>query len=95
MRWVRVLQLLPIIIQHSSLTTQVVKLLDGGFMKKTKTNTITIYSLYEIDKYGRTTFHGRYGSRHRMKNAVAGLGLSRWFFESEEKIDQYSRTRTL
>jgi hypothetical protein len=64
-------------------------------MNKTKTNKITIYSLYEIDEYGRTKFRGRYGSRHRMKNAVAGLGLSRWFFESEEKIDRYSGTRII
>lgn len=55
-----------------------------------KQKTLTIYCLYGIDEYGRTKFHGRYGSKHRMRNAAYGLGLDRWFFETEEKIDQYS-----
>lgn len=50
---------------------------------------VTIYSLYSIDKYGRTKFHGRFGSRHRMHNAVRGLGLVNWFYESETKQDEY------
>lgn len=50
---------------------------------------VTIYMLYSIDKYGRTKFHGRFGSRHRMLSAVRGLGLVNWFYESEQKQDQY------
>jgi len=53
---------------------------------------ITIYYLYSIDKHGRTSFHGRYGSKQNLRNAVVGLGLSNWFYEEEQKEDKYDLT---
>jgi hypothetical protein len=50
---------------------------------------ITIYILYSIDNNGTTKFIGRFGSKHRLRNAAIGLGLSNWFYETEEKVDTY------
>jgi hypothetical protein len=50
---------------------------------------ITIYILYKIDSDGNTKFVGRFGSKHRLHNAAIGLGLTNWFYETEEKVDKY------
>jgi hypothetical protein len=60
-----------------------------------KVEKIKIYHLYEIDKYGRTIYRGRYASLHRTVNAARGLGLERYFLESEEKQCEYGGTLRL
>jgi hypothetical protein len=54
--------------------------------------TIKIYTLYSNDRNGKTKFLGRFGSKHRMENAVRGLGIGSWFYETEEKEDEYGGT---
>ena len=56
-------------------------------MRKTK---IKIYSLYEIDRHGRTKFAGRFASRHRLK--AAAMFMSNWFYEVDEKEDEFGGT---
>lgn len=51
---------------------------------------IKIYSLYEIDRHGRTKFAGRFASRHRLK--AAAMFMSNWFYEVDEKEDEYGGT---
>jgi hypothetical protein len=53
---------------------------------------IKIYCLYSIGKDGQTKFHGRYASRHRMEAAIQGLGLFNYFYEIDEKQDEYGDT---
>jgi hypothetical protein len=53
---------------------------------------IKIYCLYSTDRYGRTKFHGRYASKHRMEAAAMGLGLVNWNYEIDEKQDEYGGT---
>jgi hypothetical protein len=53
---------------------------------------VKIYCLYELDNHGRPKFRGRFASRHRMQNAALGLGLSNWFYEVDEKDDEYGGT---
>ena len=55
-----------------------------------KTNSIKIYTLYEIDKYGRTNYRGRFASRHRLR--AAAMFMSNWFYEVEEKVDEFGGT---
>lgn len=50
---------------------------------------LQIYLLYELDKYDRTRFIGRYASRHRLHAAIQGLGLTRYAIETEEKPCEY------
>ena len=51
---------------------------------------IKIYILYEIDSFGRTKFRGRFASRHRLR--AAAMFMSNWFYEVEEKQDEYGGT---
>jgi hypothetical protein len=53
---------------------------------------IKIYCLYSIDNHGRPKFQGRYASKHRMEAAAQGLGLSNWFYEIDEKQDEFGGT---
>jgi hypothetical protein len=52
-----------------------------------KNQKIKIYVLYELDKYGRPKFCGRFASRHRMR--AAAMFMNNWFYEIDEKIDEY------
>jgi len=54
---------------------------------------IKIYSLYEIDEYGRTHFRGRFASKHRLKAGAAFMNT--WFYEVEEKEDEFGGTIAL
>lgn len=60
-----------------------------------QTTKVTIYRLYAIDQYERTRFIGRYGSKHRLFAAIQGLGISRYFYETEEKQCEYGGTLNL
>jgi hypothetical protein len=51
---------------------------------------LKIYSLYQIDQYGKVKFIARYGSYHRMLSAT--MFLSNWFYEVEEKDCAYGGT---
>jgi hypothetical protein len=51
---------------------------------------IKIYSLFEIDQYGRTKFCGRFASRHRAK--AAAMFMTNWFLEVDEKEDEFGGT---
>jgi hypothetical protein len=53
---------------------------------------IRIYCLYELDNHGRPKFRGRYASKHRMESAAQGLGLNNWFYELDEKEDEFGGT---
>jgi hypothetical protein len=53
---------------------------------------IKIYELYSNDRHGRSKFHGRFASRHRLEAAARGLGLSNWFYHVDEKADEYGGT---
>jgi hypothetical protein len=53
---------------------------------------VKIYCLYEIARDGQTKFRGRFASRHRMNAAALGLGLSNWFYEVDEKDDEFGGT---
>jgi hypothetical protein len=53
---------------------------------------IKIYCLYSIDKHGRTKFHGRHASRHRLSAAALALGLDNWKYEIDYKEDEYGDT---
>jgi hypothetical protein len=55
-----------------------------------RTTKIKIYALYEIDEYGRTKFVGRFASRHRLK--AAAMFMSNWFYEVDEKEDEFGGT---
>jgi hypothetical protein len=55
-----------------------------------RTTKIKIYALYEIDEYGRTKFAGRFASRHRLK--AAAMFMSNWFYEVDEKEDEFGGT---
>jgi hypothetical protein len=61
-------------------------------IKEEESMSIKIYCLYGIDKHGRPKFHGRYASKHRMEAAALGLGLSNWFYEIDEKQDEFGGT---
>jgi hypothetical protein len=52
-----------------------------------KNNKIKIYSLYELDQYGRPRFAGRFASLQKVR--AAAMFMSRWSFEVEEKIDEF------
>jgi hypothetical protein len=52
-----------------------------------KTNAIKIYVLYELDQFGRPKYRGRFASRHRLK--AAAMFMSNWFYEVDEKQDEY------
>lgn len=54
------------------------------FKKKLK-----IYLLYEIKPNGDFKFIERFGSLHRLLNAVRGLGLTRYVIEDEIKDCEY------
>ena len=54
------------------------------------TKKIKIYSLYEIDRFGRTKFAGRFASKHRLR--AAAMFMSNWFYEVDEKEDEYGGT---
>jgi hypothetical protein len=54
--------------------------------------TIKIYVLYSLDNHGRPKFQGRFASKHRMEAAALGLGLNNWFYEVDEKQDEYGDT---
>jgi hypothetical protein len=65
-----------------------IKLLEkrkGGYCMKV----IKIYCLYGICSDGQTKFYGRFASRHRLADAARGLGLTNWFYEVDEKEDEY------
>lgn len=47
------------------------------------------YYLYKIDENGDVKFVGRYASKHRTEAAVRGLGLTNWFYDTEEMEDRY------
>ena len=49
---------------------------------------IKIYSLYEVDKYGRTNFRGRFASLQKLK--AAAVFFSSYFFDEEEKHDEFA-----
>jgi hypothetical protein len=49
---------------------------------------ITLYSLYEIDTYGRTRFAGRFASLQKLK--AAALFLPGYFYEAETKQDEFA-----
>lgn len=49
---------------------------------------IKIYSLYEIKPFGQTKFVGRFASFKKMKAAASFIPI--WFFEVEEKQDEYA-----
>jgi len=49
---------------------------------------ITLYSLYEIDKYGKTRFAGRFASLQKLK--AAALFLPAYFYEAETKQDEFA-----
>jgi hypothetical protein len=53
---------------------------------------VKIYVLYGMDNHGRPKFQGRYASKHRMEAAAQGLGLSNWFYEVDEKQDEFGGT---
>lgn len=50
---------------------------------------IKLYSLYELDRYGRPRFAGRFASLQKVK--AAAMFMSRWFYEVEEKQDEYGQ----
>jgi len=54
---------------------------------------ITLYSLYEINDYGRTRFAGRFASLQKLK--AAALFMSNWFYEAEEKVDEFEEINRL
>lgn len=49
---------------------------------------ITLFSLYEIDKYGKTRFAGRFASLQKLK--AAALFFSGYFYEAETKQDEFA-----
>jgi hypothetical protein len=49
---------------------------------------IKLYSLYEVDGYGRTRFAGRFASLQKMK--AAAVFLTSFFYEEEEKQDEFA-----
>jgi hypothetical protein len=53
---------------------------------------IKIYQLYSIDIHGRPKFHGRFASKHRLEAAARGLGLNSWYYEVDEKQEEYGGT---
>lgn len=57
---------------------------------RTMSKQVKIYMLYEIDRYGRTKFRGRFASRHRLR--AAAMFMSNWFCEVEDKQDEFGGT---
>jgi hypothetical protein len=51
---------------------------------------VKIYILYEIDEHNHPKFRGRFASRHRLK--AAAMYMSNWFYEVEEKQDEFGGT---
>ena len=49
---------------------------------------IKLYSLYELDRYGRPRFAGRFASLQKVR--AAAMFMSRWSYEEEEKIDEFN-----
>lgn len=49
---------------------------------------ITLYSLYEINGYGKTRFAGRFASLQKLK--AAAVFMTNWFYEAEEKVDEFA-----
>jgi len=62
---------------------------------KMKVEKIKIYHLYEIDEHDKTVYRGKYASLHRTLNAARGLGIDRYFIDSEEKQCEYGGTLRL
>lgn len=60
-----------------------------------KTEKITIYNLYALDKYDRTIHIGRFASYHRLQAAILANGLTKYFYETEEKPCEWGGTITL
>lgn len=52
-----------------------------------KDHKIKIYVLYELDPYGRPKFCGRFASKHKLR--AAAMFMSNWFYEVDEKVDEY------
>ena len=52
-----------------------------------KEKKIKIYSLYELDQYGRSRFAGRFASLQKLK--AAALFMSNWFYDEDEKADEF------
>lgn len=50
---------------------------------------VKIYTLYGIDPNGEARFINRFASRHRLQNAIIGLGLRHYFYEEEAREDKY------
>ena len=57
-------------------------------MKK-KHKRLKRYYLYQIVANGDVKFVGRYASKHRTEAAIMGLGLTNWFYDTEEMEDKY------
>jgi hypothetical protein len=49
---------------------------------------IKIYSLYEIKSHGNVKFAGRFASFQKLKAAAMFMPL--WFYEAEEKLDEFA-----
>jgi hypothetical protein len=50
---------------------------------------LKVYLLYEIRPNGEFKFIERFGSLHRLHNAVRGLGLTKYVIEDEAKDCEY------
>jgi hypothetical protein len=60
-----------------------------------KVEKITIFRLYSIDQHGKTKFVGKYASYHRLRAAILANGLSKYFYETEDKPCEWGGTITL
>jgi hypothetical protein len=49
---------------------------------------IKIYTLYKLDKHGRSKYVAKFASRHRMRAAM--VPWETYHFEVEEKQDEYN-----
>lgn len=59
------------------------------------TGKVTIFRLYSIDEHGKTKFIGKYASHHRMRAAILANGLTKYFFDTEDKPCEWGGTITL
>lgn len=57
-----------------------------------KAKTIKLYYLYSIDSNGQTKFIGKFASKHRLHAAIVGLGLGKYFYETEDKECEWGGT---